>query len=135
MYIGLLFTFIIGVVGLTNNLRNDNRLKNLIKLTLPFGIFGLFIRDDFFNGHIGSETDFLWGPFLYVLTYYLARRMYKSHYKMEPTYNRDSWYDPEEGREQNWADVSVAIFPIIIALLSPILIPIYISMIIDFFGK
>ncbi len=120
--IGTLIFGILVILGFAKKLRNDTTLIILLVVTGIIGGIGIWIRDPEYEIPKGNEADFLIMPFAYVVAYKLLRKLYKSIYKVEPTYNRSSWYDYEEGRKQNWLDLLVHIAPIIISGLTPLVI-------------
>jgi len=61
-------------------------------------------------------------PLIYTSFYSLLRKLFLKKYKMEPTYNRSSWYDFEEKRNQKWSDLGVFLIPVIASLAIPLLI-------------
>jgi hypothetical protein len=122
LIIGLCITGILVVCGFMKLLRSDRTLIVLTILTIPIGVFGLYLRGDNTEMVNGNGSTYMISPFVYVTSFALLRMLFKSIYKMEPTYERFSWFDAEEGRKQNWLDVTVHIVPMLLSFVVPILI-------------
>ena len=122
LIIGLCITGILAVCGFMKLLRSDRTLIILTVLTIPIGVFGLCLIGDNTEMVNGNGATTLVSPFIYITSYALLRMLYKRIYKMEPTYERFSWYDAEEGRKQNWLDVTVHILPMLLGFIVPIII-------------
>jgi hypothetical protein len=122
LIIGLSLTVIIGTCGFMKLLRSNKTLFILSIITAVIGIYGILIRGVQTELVNGNGADFLIAPFTYITTYAFLRMLYKKIYKVEPTYARYSWYDAEEGRKQNWFDVSVYILPMMLSFVVPIII-------------
>lgn len=108
---------------LLKKLRDNRRILVALLFSLPFAIYALSEK---ITGNAFTEklrpTDALFMPLVTVCTYALLRYLYKKAYKREPTYNRSSWFDPEEGRNQNIFDLIVFISPMVMGGLFPLLI-------------
>lgn len=120
--IGIFSTCLIACLCTIKKLRSDKRISILVILTFPLAIFGLIIRSPEYQMKGANAADCLWSPFLCIALYGLFRYLYKKKYYCEPTYNRLSWYDPDEKRMQNWFDVIVHVVPFIFAVSVPIII-------------
>lgn len=119
---GLLFTGILAIAGFLKKLRKDRTLFVLLLISIPIAVSGLLLRSPEYQMKGANGADILLGPFVYIVMYGGLRYVYKKIYKREPTYNRSSWYDPEEKREQNIMDVFAHVFPLMGAVLLPIII-------------
>jgi len=115
--VGMWITCGLAFCGFMKWLRNDRTLAVLLILTGLLAVIGVGGRVPE-NPHLNS-SDGLLGPLAYVASYALLRYAYKAIYRREPTYDRGSWYDREEGRRQNWFDVAVHILPWMIAIAVP----------------
>jgi hypothetical protein len=115
--------FVIVILGFYKKLRDNKTLLILHFITFVVAIYAIVLKTEGqpFTGRF-RNSDFLFAPFIYVFIYGLLRMLYKDMYQREPTYNRSSWYDEEEGRNQNIFDVIVFIFPLLFSLLSPVLL-------------
>jgi len=111
-YIGAVPMFIVFMLISYKKLRNDRSLRISSIITLLFAIPGVLIRT--------PEAAMLMGAFVQVVTYAFLRYLFKRKYSFEPTYNRMSWYDSEEGRKQNWFDVIVFVIPILLSFTIPL---------------
>jgi hypothetical protein len=120
LYIGYILTGLLAVLGFMKVLRNDKLIKRIIFIALVFATFGFFIRSKENDIGIGFAPAVFASPLVYILSYALLRYLYKSFYRVEPTYNRSSWYDDEDGRRQNWLDVLVHVLPMFIAIIFPL---------------
>jgi hypothetical protein len=119
---GLIITGVIAVLGFGKKLRSDKRLAILFVITCMVAIIGLILRNEVVEHKISNPADSLICPLAYVLCYAGLRQIFKAVYKMEPTYQRYSWYDQEEGRKQNVLDVVVHVFPLMVAIFVPAII-------------
>jgi hypothetical protein len=110
LLLSLFLFFIVGLLGIFKKLRNDKNIRILIIITVLIAIYPLKLKLENapYFGYM-RVTDCLFLPFFYVSTYGLLRLIYKRIYKREPTYYRQSWFDPEDNREQNWFDMFVYI--------------------------
>jgi hypothetical protein len=63
-----------------------------------------------------TNSDALHMPLFYLTVYNCLRYAYIKVYGVEPTYNKASWYDPKDGRKQNWFDVVVFFIPLLLSL-------------------
>ena len=108
---------ILAVLGFSKKLRDDQLLGFLLLLT---GLLAIYPLGKFFedaeNQRAIHENSYLLLPFTYLASYGLLRAVYKKMHGREPTYNRASRYDNEEGRYQNWMDYTVFIGPIAISM-------------------
>ncbi len=102
--------------GFMKLLRSDKTLLILSIVTLIIAVFGLLIRSEQTQMVNGNGATFLIAPFIYTISYLLLKKLYKFKYKIEPTYNRSSWYDSEDDRNQNLLDVTVHILPMILGV-------------------
>jgi hypothetical protein len=119
--IGLSLTGLLATFGFLKGLRNDRRIFVLTIITSMIGV--LFLVLVFFGPTIHWSTSiFMFGPFIYIATYGLLRKVFKLIYKVEPTYNRRSFYDPEDKRHQNFLDLTTHLLPLILGMLGPILL-------------
>ena len=118
--VGIAITCGLAFCGFMKWLRNDRRLAVLFILTGVLAVIGVVGRVPG-NARLNS-ADGLLGPLAYVASYALLRQAYKSIYRREPTYERASWYDREEGRKQNWFDVTVHILPMLIGMAVPLIV-------------
>jgi uncharacterized membrane protein len=118
--IAFIITAIIAVCGFMKLLRSNKVLIILLTITFPIAIFGLIIRGVNTEMVNGNAADMLLSPFIYVASYALLRLVFKRIYKMEPTYERYSWYS--DGRKQNWLDVIVHVIPLMLSFTLPFLI-------------
>jgi hypothetical protein len=91
-------------------------------ISLITAIIGFIISSNKNVLRIPNSYDFLYVPIVYMVCYNLLRVLYIKIYNCEPTYNRSSWYDPGDGRRQNWLDVIVYVVPIFISLGFPIIL-------------
>jgi len=121
LIIGLILTGTLVTCGFMKLLRSNKILTVLTLVALLIGIYGLLIRGEETEMPNGNGADFLAAPFVYVVSYALLRMLYKRVYKMEPTYERYSWYDAKEGRNQNWLDVTVYILPMLLSFVVPLM--------------
>jgi hypothetical protein len=114
---------IFGFLTISKKLRNDRTILILLTSTAIIAIYPLVLKilNTPFEGYLRT-TDYLFSPFIYMLSYAVLRYLYKRTYNREPTYNRDSWYDEEEKRYQNIFDFIVMISPLFISGLFPIII-------------
>jgi hypothetical protein len=83
---GLALPIIIALAGVDKRLRSDRTLLVVGVVALTIGIVGFLIRSESTGMARGNAADFLFGPFIYVLSYGLLRKLYKSIYNVEPTY-------------------------------------------------
>ena len=65
----------------------------MVFITLLISIPGFFIK--------APEAGMLTGGLAYIICYAALRHVYVRIYNIEPTYNRMSWFDPEDNRRQN----------------------------------
>lgn len=120
--IAFIITAIIAVCGFMKLLRSNKVLIILLTITFPIAIFGLIIRGVNTEMVNGNAANMFLSPFIYVASYTLLRLVFKRIYKMEPTYERYSWYDYSDGRKQNWLDVIVHLIPLMLSFTLPFLI-------------
>jgi hypothetical protein len=114
VYIALVPMFILYMLAFYKKLRNDRLLTILLLITLFFGGLGMILKT--------PEASMFIGPFVYIGSYGLLRYAYLNKYKIEPTYNRTSWYDADEGRKQNWLDVITFVIPIVLSFILPLIL-------------
>jgi hypothetical protein len=62
-----------------------------------------------------TNSDTLHLPLFYLTVYNCLRYVYVKVYGVEPTYNKASWYDHDDGRKQNWFDVVVFFVPLLLS--------------------
>jgi hypothetical protein len=119
---GFILVGAIALLGFGKKLRSDKRLAILFLTTCIVATIGLILRDEVVEHGTGNPAYSLISPLAYVLCYAGLRQIFKAVYKMEPTYQRYSWYDQEEGRKQNVLDVIVHILPLMVAIFVPSII-------------
>ena len=120
LIISLILYTIIVTCGFMKLLLSDKTLLTLSIVTLIIAVFGLLIRSEQTQMVNGNGATFLIAPFIYTISYLLLRKLYKFKYKIEPTYNRRSWYDSEDNRNQNLLDVTVHILPMLLGFIIPL---------------
>ena len=120
LIISLILYTITVTCGFMKLLRSDKTLLTLSIVTLIIAVFGLLIRSEQTQMVNGNGATFLIAPFIYTISYLLLRKLYKFKYKIEPTYNRRSWYDSEDNRNQNLLDVTVHILPMLLGFIIPL---------------
>jgi hypothetical protein len=113
---GLVITGLLAVAGFLKKLRNDRHIGLLLAAAFLLAISGFFIPGPGFSA---VDRYHLVSPFVYMALYGFFRWIYKLFFGVEPTYNRSGWYDPEEGRKQNFFDVLVFVLPLLLAVLAP----------------
>lgn len=111
----------LGFVG-AKKIRQKSYCTVFLIFAAIYCLIGVFLRSDSYQLPNINGADSFFSPLAYLLSYLLLRKVYLRVYKIEPTYYRTSWYDPNEGREQNWFDLLVYVTPIFIALLVPLII-------------
>jgi uncharacterized membrane protein YfcA len=111
-YIGCVPIFIIHILIFCKKLRNNKALKIAASVTFPFAVLGVLLKT--------PEAAMFSGAFAQIISYAGLRFLFKRKYNFEPTYNRMSWYDNEEGRRQNWFDVIVFVIPLILCFIVPL---------------
>jgi hypothetical protein len=114
--IGLALIIIIALAGVDKRLRSDKSILIVGIVTLAIGLVGLLIRSDATDMPRGNAADFLFGPFVYVLSYSLLRKLYKSIYNVEPTYVWLNTYDLEDMRKVNLLDKVVHVLPLLLGM-------------------
>ena len=119
---GLILTCIVAYLGFDKKLRSSRTLTHLLIPAFIIALIGLWIRSSDTEQKGANAADALLSPLVYILCYAGLRALYKYIYNMEPTCDRYSWYDSEEGRKQNWLDVVVHIVPMLIAFVFPVAI-------------
>ena len=117
--VGLALTIIIALAGIDKRLRSDRTLLFVGVIALTIGIVGFLIRSESTGMARGNAADFLFGPFIYVLSYGLLRKLYKSIYNVEPTYVWLSGYDAEDKRDVNFLDKVVYVLPLLLGMVLP----------------
>lgn len=117
--IGLALTTITALAGVDKRLRNDKTLLAAGAIALVIGIIGFLIRNESTSMARGNAADFLFGPFIYVLTYRILRKLYKRIYNVEPTYVWLSGYDVEDMRGVNLFDKVVYVLPLLLGMVLP----------------
>jgi hypothetical protein len=117
--LGFILWFVVVMLGFSKKLRDNKRVIIILILTSLVSIYPIFLKIQGlpFSGH-SRGSDFLFAPFIYMLTYGLLRWLYKRVYNREPTYYRAAWYDPEEHRKQNVFDVVVYVIPLLFSGIS-----------------
>lgn len=116
---GLGITGLLVIPGLSKKLRSDRVLLVLAGITFVIAVAGIILRSAVHQSKGSNSADMLLSPFVYVALYALFRKLYKRKFGIEPTCNRNSWYDPDEKRRQNVFDVIVHIAPMVIAFMLP----------------
>lgn len=116
---GLALTIITALAGVDKRLRSDKTLLIVSIVALTIALFGFLIRSESTEMARGNAADFLFGPFIYVLSYGLLRRLYKSIYNIEPTYVWLSGYDAEDLRKVNFLDKVVYVLPLLLGMVLP----------------
>lgn len=111
VYIGMVPLVIVGMLISYKKLRNYNSIRLVLLITFAISLLSIFIRT--------PEAAMLSGAFVYTACYAALRYLFKPKYQMEPTYYRSSWYDPDEGRMQNWFDVVVFVVPLFLSFMIP----------------
>ena len=119
---GLMVLSMLVILGLLKYLRNDYRLSVLLIITGVISLIGFFIRSPELKMANGNAADSLHGPFIYILSYFTLRKIYIRKYNCEPTYYKGSWYDPDEGRNQNWLDIATYLFPLLVSFILPLVL-------------
>ena len=114
VYIGFIPMFILYMFASYKKLRNNRALIILSITSFLLAIPGVLIKV--------PEAAMLTGAFIYLISYSLLRYIYIKKYSFEPTYNKSSWYDANEGRRQNWLDVIVYVMPILLSMIVPVAI-------------
>lgn len=117
--LGLALTIIIALAGVDKRLRSDRTLLAVGVVTLTIGIIGFLIRSESTGMARGNAADFLFGPFIYVFSYGLLRKLYKRLYYVEPTYVWLSGYDAEDKRNVNLLDKVVYVLPLLLGIMLP----------------
>ncbi|WP_299991574.1 hypothetical protein [uncultured Pontibacter sp.] len=116
---GLALTVIVAMAGVDKRLRSDKTLLIVGIVALTIGIVGFLVRSESTEMARGNAADFLFGPFIYVLSYGLLRKLYKSIYNVEPTFVWLSGYDADDLREVNFLDKVVYILPLLLGMVLP----------------
>ena len=119
--VSLALTIIIALAGVDKRLRSDRTLLVVGVVALTIGIVGFSIRSESTGMARGNAADFLFGPFIYVISYGLLRKLYKSIYHVEPTYAWLSGYDAEDMRDVNFLDKVVYVLPLLLGMVLPFL--------------
>lgn len=119
--IGLALTILIALAGVEKRLRGDSTLLIVGVATLCIGIVGLLLRSESTGMARGNAADFLFGPFIYVVSYTLLRKLYKGLYQVEPTYAWLSGYDSDDMRKVNFLDKVVHVLPLLLGMVLPFL--------------
>ena len=116
---GLALTIIVAMAGVDKRLRSDRTLLIVGIVALIIGVVGFLIRSESTDMARGNAADFLFGPFIYVLSYGLLRKLYKGIYNVEPTFVWISGYDAEDLREVNFLDKVVYVLPLLLGMVLP----------------
>jgi hypothetical protein len=118
---GYIILFVLVILCFYKKLRDNRRLGILLIATSLIAIYACVLKTSgqAFSGRFRG-SDFLFSPFIFVLTYAILRYLYKDVYDREPTYDRTSWYDSDERRYQNFFDVIVFVFPLLFSITFPI---------------
>jgi hypothetical protein len=124
LFLGLGTTCIIGVLTSNKLMRNNKVLVGLLIVSIAMTISQIVLSIHEKTFKRATLSDALYSPLVYVIFYNCLRHAYLRIFGIEPTYNRMSWYDPEDGRKQNWLDVIVYITPFFLSLGFPILLAI-----------
>lgn len=122
LYSGFGLCSIFWLLGISKKLRSDKRILIALIASVVITIIGCIIYSDNYKMTGMNASNIYFGPLIYMITYSTLRYIYKKKYNQEPTYNKSSWYDYEEGREQYWLDLVVYISPIFLSVLIPIVI-------------
>ena len=117
--LGLALTIIIALAGVEKRLRSDRVLLVVVIVAMAIGFIGFLIRGESTVMARGNAADFLFGPFIYVFSYGLLRKLYKRIYHVEPTYVWLSCYDVEDKRNVNLLDKVVHVLPLLLGMLLP----------------
>lgn len=117
--LGLALTIILALAGADKRLRSDRTLLVVGVVALTIGIVGFLIRSESTGVARGNAADFLFGPIIYVLSYGLLRKIYKSIYHVEPAYVWLSGYDAEDMRNVNFLDKVVYVLPLLLGMVLP----------------
>ncbi len=112
----LIFLLVFFMVAI-NFLRNDKRIfKVILFLIMIFLTELLLIKFQFIELNNFDSIYLIITPMVYIITYFILRKIFIYLYGMEPTYNRSSWFDYSEGRRQNGGDMMVFFIPLILAV-------------------
>ena len=111
-YIGCVPMLIVFILISYKKLRDNKSLKIAASITFPIAVLGLLLKT--------PEAAMFSGAFVQIISYAGLRFLFKRKYNFEPTYNRMSWYDDEDGRRQNWLDVIVFVIPLISSFILPL---------------
>ena len=114
VYIGFVPMFIVYMLIIYKKLRNSTSINFVVFITLLISIPGFLIK--------APEAGMLTGGLAYIICYAALRHVYVRIYNIEPTYNRMSWFDPEDSRRQNWLDVVVFAIPLLLSFVIPLII-------------
>lgn len=117
---GYILTGMLIVAGFMKMLRNNNTIKVITLISILVAAGGFLIRSETTKMTTGNAADSFFGPSIYILSYSLLRYFYKRKYKVEPTYEKYSWFDHAERRPQNWLDVTVHILPMMLSIIIPL---------------
>ena len=123
LVIGIGLWGVLVILILSKKLRDDKKVLQAIQIAALIALFPLIQKTmrTPFHGHM-RVTDTFFCPLITILSYALLRYSYKKLFRREPTYNRSSWYDPDDRRNQDLYDVIVFILPVVIGIIFPFLI-------------
>lgn len=124
LFLGLGATCVVGVLTSYKLMRNNKVLIGLMIVSLGMAISQVILSINENTFKRATLSDALYSPLVYVISYNSLRYVYIRMYGLEPTYNRMSWYDPKDGRRQNWFAVVVYVAPLFLSLGFPILLAI-----------
>ena len=111
----------LAIAGAEKRLRNYKKIFIIGITTFLVGLTGLMIRSSDTALPRGNAADFLFSPFIFVITHVLLRQLYKRVYHAEPTYVWLRSYDYEEFRKVNIWDKVVHVLPLILGMFLPFL--------------
>ncbi|MBS7566278.1 hypothetical protein KHS38_17860 [Mucilaginibacter sp. Bleaf8] len=122
LFLGCGVTCVAILMASNKVMRNNKALLGLLIVSLCMAIFQVLLSLHENTFKKPTLSDSFYSPLIYVVSYNSLRYAYVQAYGVEPTYNRSSWYDPEDGRSQNWLDVVVYAFPIFFSMGFPIIL-------------
>ncbi len=112
---------ILSFMGMFKHLRNNQTILTLLVISALYGCVSVFVH--IFISRMDDLSSYsFWSPFVYLVLYGFLRYLYLKIYHREPTYNKASWYDPEEGRNQNTLDLLAHLLPMGVSLIFPFLV-------------
>ncbi|MFC5271141.1 hypothetical protein [Adhaeribacter terreus] len=113
-----LILVILSVAGIDKKIRDNKILLKLSLVTFLFGSMSFLIK----NEETADVISFMFGPFIYIISYSLFRQLYKGIYDVEPTYTWLTAYDWEELRQVNVFDKLVHVLPLLLGFFLPLFI-------------